>query len=136
LPSTWLWDSSVIETASNWRLKRISITCLLTMASAFFVSIQQTARSIATRASLVSSNTALRSVAGARVAWRDACCHQSLASNDVLRTYTTSSAIQKKAWDPSLEQYKYWNREESKKGEGESCCCCNCSYVFSNQHPH
>jgi hypothetical protein len=80
------------------------------MASAFIVSIQQTTRPIATRASLACSNTALRSAAGVSLAWR----------NNVFRTYTNSSAVQKRAWDPSLEQYKYWNREESKKGEGEN----------------
>eukprot|EP00956_Cyclotella_meneghiniana_P001435 scaffold1577_cov72-Cyclotella_meneghiniana.AAC.12 len=41
-----------------------------------------------------------------------------LSSNDyVQRSYRTSSVVQKKAWDPSSEEYKYWNREESKKGE-------------------
>ena len=32
------------------------------------------------------------------------------------RLYSSSSHALKKAWDPSLDEYKYWNREESKKG--------------------
>ncbi|KAL7520699.1 hypothetical protein ACHAWX_005414 [Stephanocyclus meneghinianus] len=40
-----------------------------------------------------------------------------LSSNTVLRAYTVSPRLAKKAWDPSLDQYKYWNREDSKKGE-------------------
>lgn len=31
--------------------------------------------------------------------------------------YSSSALLQKKAWDPALNEYKYWNREESKKGE-------------------
>ena len=33
------------------------------------------------------------------------------------RFYFPSPASSKKAWDPSLRDYKYWNREESKHGE-------------------
>mmetsp|Transcript_14448 Transcript_14448/g.34835 ORF Transcript_14448/g.34835 Transcript_14448/m.34835 type:complete len:454 (-) Transcript_14448:500-1861(-) len=33
------------------------------------------------------------------------------------RYYHRSSAPSKKSWDPSLDEYKYWNREESKHGE-------------------
>lgn len=33
------------------------------------------------------------------------------------RFYSPSSSLLKKAWDPSLDEYKYWNREESKHGE-------------------
>lgn len=33
------------------------------------------------------------------------------------RFYTPSPTLQKKAWEPSLDEYKYWNREESKHGE-------------------
>lgn len=43
-----------------------------------------------------------------------------LSSNTVFRAYTVSPRLAKKAWDPSLDQYKYWNREDSKKGEGAS----------------
>lgn len=32
------------------------------------------------------------------------------------RMYSLSTPALKKAWDPSLDKYKYWNREESKKG--------------------
>ena len=32
------------------------------------------------------------------------------------RHYSTSWPLLKKAWDPSSDEYKYWNREESKKG--------------------
>ena len=33
------------------------------------------------------------------------------------RFYSPSSTLSKKAWDPILDEYKYWNREESKHGE-------------------
>mmetsp|Transcript_44105 Transcript_44105/g.93889 ORF Transcript_44105/g.93889 Transcript_44105/m.93889 type:complete len:445 (+) Transcript_44105:102-1436(+) len=33
------------------------------------------------------------------------------------RLYSPSVYLLKKAWDPSLAEYKYWNREESKHGE-------------------
>jgi hypothetical protein len=33
------------------------------------------------------------------------------------RAYTTTSFLKKKAWEPSIDEYKYWNREESKKGQ-------------------
>ena len=33
------------------------------------------------------------------------------------RFYTPSPTLQKKAWEPSLDEYKYRNREESKHGE-------------------
>lgn len=33
------------------------------------------------------------------------------------RSYSTTRASQKRAWDPSLDTYKYWNRETSVKGE-------------------
>jgi len=33
------------------------------------------------------------------------------------RLYSSTSYSMKKAWDPSLDEYKYWNREQSKHGE-------------------
>eukprot|EP00571_Detonula_confervacea_P014272 CAMPEP_0172300514 /NCGR_PEP_ID=MMETSP1058-20130122/2587_1 /TAXON_ID=83371 /ORGANISM="Detonula confervacea, Strain CCMP 353" /LENGTH=435 /DNA_ID=CAMNT_0013010309 /DNA_START=36 /DNA_END=1343 /DNA_ORIENTATION=- len=33
------------------------------------------------------------------------------------RFYSPTSSSLKKAWDPSLDEYKYWNRENSKHGE-------------------
>ncbi|KAL7548074.1 hypothetical protein ACHAWF_011360 [Thalassiosira exigua] len=40
-----------------------------------------------------------------------------LPSSPSARSYSGSSPLRKKAWDPSLDEYKYWNREESKHGE-------------------
>ena len=40
-----------------------------------------------------------------------------LAQQRSSRAYSSTRASQKKAWDPSLEKYKYWNRETSIKGE-------------------
>lgn len=38
-------------------------------------------------------------------------------SSSYRRSYFPTPAVSKKAWDPSLEEYKYWNRESSKHGE-------------------
>ena len=41
----------------------------------------------------------------------------SAKTNPHRRFYSPSPALKKQAWDPALEEYKYWNREESKHGE-------------------
>ena len=38
-------------------------------------------------------------------------------SSTARRSYRSTPSTSKKAWDPSLRDYKYWNREESRRGE-------------------
>ena len=85
-------------------------------SSSIITSIQRTSRSIFANqtASLTNSVQKLSAVIATGSSFSP-----SESSTNARRAYTTSSVVRKKAWDPSLEQYKYWNREESKKGEGE-----------------
>ncbi|KAL3775201.1 hypothetical protein HJC23_008294 [Cyclotella cryptica] len=83
----------------------------MTISMSVFISISRTGRSITKAASpcvMLPSMSLLSR--------RDGDLHR-FSLNTVLREYTTSPLLHKKAWDPSLDQYKYWNREESKKGE-------------------
>ena len=85
--------------------------------SSAFVSIQSARRSLSRVTSI-----SLYSTVSPFVSSHNDNKHR-LSSNDyVQRSYRTSSVVQKKAWDPSSEEYKYWNREESKKGEGMVWC--------------
>jgi len=42
---------------------------------------------------------------------------QQSQSTPTRRFYSPSTSLKKQAWDPSLDEYKYWNRENSKHGE-------------------
>ena len=102
-------------TATNVNtIKNDCIFDTMTISTSAFIAIARTGRSI-TKA--VSPRVTFPSIS--LLSHHDDDLYR-FSSNTVLRAYTVSPLLAKKAWDPSLDQYKYWNREDSKKGEGAS----------------